>query len=105
MGSLTTNLHMLMASFYRPEGKKRKILIEPHAFPSDRYAVAAQVEWHGGDPRNDVVTIEAENPDSITPEDLDRTLQDQGIQFALRYWVESTTTLASFSISRHLLHF
>ena len=78
MGSLTTNLHMLMASFYRPEGKKRKILIEPHAFPSDRYAVAAQVEWHGGDPRNDVVTIEAENPDSITPEDLDRTLQDQG---------------------------
>ena len=76
MGSLTTNLHMLMASFYRPTAAKKKIIIEPHAFPSDRYAVAAQVEWHGGKPNNDVITIEAENPDLITPDDLERTLHN-----------------------------
>ena len=74
MGSLTTNLHMLMASFYKPTGERKKILIEPHAFPSDRYAASAQVAWHGGNPNTDIVTLEAENPDHLTPDDLERTL-------------------------------
>ena len=39
MGSLTANIHMMLASFYRPSGERRKILIEAGAFTSDRHAV------------------------------------------------------------------
>lgn len=74
MGTLTVDLHLLMASFYRPEGARRKILIEPHAFPSDRYAVASQVVWHGGDPVADVLEIDTAHPDAVTPDDVARTL-------------------------------
>ncbi|MER3328614.1 MAG: kynureninase, partial [Candidatus Kapaibacterium sp.] len=54
MNSLTANLHFLMVSFYRPEGKKRKIVIEYDAFPSDVYAVKSQIEFHGGNPDTDL---------------------------------------------------
>ena len=54
MNSLTVNLHLLMTSFYRPNGKRKKILIENQAFPSDRYAVQSQLRFHGNDPDEDL---------------------------------------------------
>src|SRR5215469_12562308 len=50
MNSLTVNLHLMMASFYRPEGARTKVLMEAGAFSSDRHAVASQIAWHGLDP-------------------------------------------------------
>ena len=50
MNSLTVNLHLMLASFYRPVGERRAILLERSAFPSDRHAVESQVRHHGLDP-------------------------------------------------------
>ena len=50
MNTLTVNLHMMMTTFYRPQGKRRKIVIESTAFPSDRFAVMSQLRLHGHDP-------------------------------------------------------
>ncbi len=57
MNSLTLNLHLLMASFYRPTRERHVILVEQGAFPSDRYAVASQAAWHGFDPKTTVVHV------------------------------------------------
>jgi kynureninase len=47
MNSLTVNLHLLLTSFYRPSGSRRKILMETYAFSSDRYAIESQLRVHG----------------------------------------------------------
>ncbi len=57
MNSLTLNLHLLMASFYKPTRERHVILIEHAAFPSDRYAVISQIEWHGLVPATSLVQI------------------------------------------------
>ena len=49
MNTLTTNLHLLMVSFYQPTKNKYKIVIESDAFHSDRYAVQSQLQFHGFD--------------------------------------------------------
>jgi kynureninase len=57
MHSLTVNLHLLMASFYRPSGERTRIVIEDSVFPSDGYAVAAQAAHHGLDPEATVLRL------------------------------------------------
>src|SRR6478672_5381657 len=57
MNSLTVNLHLLMVSFYKPEGKRRCVVIEKGAFPSDQYAVESQMRCHGLDPRECLIEL------------------------------------------------
>jgi len=66
MNSLTVNLHLLMTSFYRPRGKRKKILIENNAFPSDRYAVQSQLKIHGNHPKEDLMILDPDQGESIT---------------------------------------
>jgi kynureninase len=47
MNSLTVNLHLMMATFYRPKKSRFKILMEDPAFPSDTYAIKTQIVHHG----------------------------------------------------------
>ncbi len=58
MNTLTVNLHLMMASFYRPKkGGRYKIIMEAGAFPSDQYAMETQVRWHGFDPADAIVEV------------------------------------------------
>ena len=76
MNTLTVNLHMLMAAFYRPSGSRNRIVIEAGAFPSDDYAVASQAYLHGLDP-NDVIIRLTPRPgeDLLRTEDVLDTLR------------------------------
>ncbi len=75
MNSLSVNLHLLMVSFYRPSAERSAILIEKSAFPSDRYAVEAQVRFHGYDPDDALIELE--------PDLADGTLSDAAVLAAI----------------------
>src|SRR5438034_10309432 len=55
MNSLTVNLHLMMATFYRPTKSRFKILMEDPAFPSDTYAIKTQIAHHGLEPKEALV--------------------------------------------------
>lgn len=58
--SLTTNLHLLLTSFYRPKARRTRLLMEYGAFPSDRFLVHSHVESRGLDPLEHVLTVRGE---------------------------------------------
>ena len=87
MNSLTVNLHLMMISFYRPGGRRNKILIEQQSFPSDRYAVESQIRMHGLDPADCLVEIEpSDNRRTIDEKDVEEYLALYGDQVALVLW-------------------
>jgi kynureninase len=84
MNSLTVNLHLMMASFYRPTKERYKILIESDAFPSDRYAVESQAKFHGVDPENAIITWKPRGGETLPRlDDLQVLLNKYGHQIAL----------------------
>jgi kynureninase len=62
MNSLTANLHLLLTAFYRPEGKRRKLMSEIFPFPSDTHAFVSQVQNHGLVAEECYVTVPASTP-------------------------------------------
>jgi kynureninase len=84
MHSLTINLHLLMVSFFRPTRERHVVLIEQGAFPSDRYAVASQIAWHGFDPATCLVQVGPRAGEHLLRhEDLVAEIRRQGERLAL----------------------
>jgi kynureninase len=81
--SLTTNLHLLMVSFYRPQGKRTKILCETKAFPSDQYALESQVKFHGLSMDHLVEVGPREGEQLIRIEDILSKIEELGDELAL----------------------
>ena len=57
LNTLTVNLHLLLASFFRPAGTRRKILTDAPLFPSDRHALDSHLAFRGLDPAADLVVV------------------------------------------------
>ena len=87
MNSLTVNLHLMLASFYRPAGRRTKILIESGAFSSDRHAVASQIAWHGLDPGTHLIELAPRaGEDTVAPSAIEACLAQHGDEIALVLW-------------------
>lgn len=84
MNTLTTNLHLMMISFYRPDKQRFKIIMEGGAFPSDQYAVESQVRLHGLDPDVAIVEIHPKpGADSLQTADILEVIEREGPHTAL----------------------
>jgi kynureninase len=82
--SLTTNLHLLMVSFFVPQGKRKKIICEAKAFPSDQYALESQIKFHGLDLATDLIEIAPrEGEHLINEEDILAKITEVGEELAL----------------------
>ncbi|MET1057531.1 MAG: kynureninase [Pedobacter sp.] len=84
MNTLTVNLHLLLVSFYRPDQKKYKIIMEAGAFPSDQYALESQVRFQGFDPAEAIVEIAPRAGEyTLRTEDIIKVIADNADQLAL----------------------
>ncbi|MFI6160700.1 kynureninase [Micromonospora haikouensis] len=84
MNSLTVDLHLLMVSFYRPAGRRTRIVIEDAAFPSDSYAVRSQARFHGLDPDATVLRLRPRpGEDALRTADVADLLAAEGDTIAL----------------------
>lgn len=84
MNTLTVNVHLMMATFYRPTKERFKIIVEEKAFPSDQYAVASQIELAGLNPEEALVEVKArEGAHTIETQDILDAIKECGNQLAL----------------------
>lgn len=84
MNQLTVNLHLMLVSFYRPAGKRFKIICEAKAFPSDQYAFETHVRHHGFDPEKAVIEVKPRDGElTLRTEDIVSVIKEHGEETAL----------------------
>lgn len=84
MNSLTLNLQLMLASFYRPTSERFQVLMEANAFPSDQYAVSSHVRFRGFDPKQAMIELRPrEGEFALRKEDILNEIQKRGSQIAL----------------------
>ena len=87
MNTLTVNLHLMMARFYRPTRERPAILIEAGAFPSDRHAVESQIRLHGYDPATDLIEVQPdEAAGTLSMDAIAAAIEQHGPRLALVLW-------------------
>lgn len=108
MNQLTSNLHFLLVSFYRPAGKRVKILTETRPFPSDTYAFASQIAFHGGDPEKDLVEVQPRAGEhTLRTEDIVAKINELGDTLALvcfggvNFYTGQAFDMASITTAAH----
>jgi kynureninase len=84
LNALTVNIHLLLASFFRPVGRRRRILVDGPLFPSDRHALTSHLVQRGLDPARDLLVIEPRDGSAIVRTfDLEAAIRENGAELAL----------------------
>ena len=84
MNSLTVNLHLMMVSFFRPDSIRNTVLIESSAFPSDRYAVVSQLQFHGLSAAQNLIEVQPRAGErTLRSEDLIERIEREGPRLSL----------------------
>ena len=87
MNTLTVNLHLMMASFYRPTRERPAILIEAGAFPPDQHALESQIRLHGYDPATDLIEVQPdEAAGTLSMDAIAAAIEQHGPRLALVLW-------------------
>jgi len=76
-GSTTTNLHQLVATFYKPEGVRTQIVADALNFPSDIYALQSQLRLHGLDPAEHLIQVQSRDGRMIEEDDIIAAMTDE----------------------------
>ncbi|MFJ7827782.1 kynureninase [Psychrobacillus sp. NPDC096623] len=76
-GSTTANLHQLIASFYRPDGKRTKIVADELNFPSDLYAISSQLSLHGFDSKEHMIIVKSRDGHTLHEEDIINAMNEE----------------------------
>lgn len=108
MNGLTTNLHLLFASFYRPTKQRYKIICEKKAFPSDQYMLESQAIHHGLDPKETIISIGPRQGEHIIHhEDILAAIEEHKNELALvfiggvNYYTGQVFNMRELSIAAH----
>jgi len=84
MNSLTVNLHLMMATFYRPTKSRNKILMEEPAFPSDTYAIKSQIVHHGFNPNEALILVRPRDGEFVVrQDDIETAIEKHSEQIAV----------------------
>ena len=76
-GSTTGNIHALAATFYRPTGRRTKLVADTLNFPSDLYALASQVRLRGLDPAEHLVLVPSSDGRTIDEDAVIAAIDEQ----------------------------
>jgi len=83
LNALTVNLHLALASFFRPAGRRTRVLIDAPCFPSDRFAVETQLRWHGLDPEAHLVEVGRDLAGGADEDAVEEVLAARGDEIAV----------------------
>ncbi|WP_039044283.1 kynureninase [Sporosarcina sp. ZBG7A] len=75
-GSTTSNLHQLLATFFKPSTGRTKILADELNFPTDIYAIKSQLELHGLDPAEHLIQVKSRDGQTLRTEDIIEAMTD-----------------------------
>ena len=84
IGSLTSNLHLLLSSFYQPKGRRVKCIIESGAFPSDFYALHSHMKMKGVDPDLNLIELKPrDGGEYLSTDEIIDQIKECGDELAL----------------------